>query len=106
MAYGTNGFLRPTNDTRTFDFAWDASGDPTTFWEMSTVQLFYWCNWMHDRLYGLGFTEAAGNFQHDNFGRGGIGGDAVVAESQWAWFSGVANSAFFARTARRREHNV
>src|SRR5206468_825663 len=41
----------------------------------AVVNAFYWCNWMHDRLYGLGFTEAAGNFQQDNFGRGGIGGD-------------------------------
>jgi len=96
LAYGTNVYLRPTNDSRIFDYAWDALGDPTGYWEMSTVQLFYWCNWMHDRLYGLGFTEAAGNFQHDNFGRGGIGGDAVVAESQWGWFSGIANNAFFA----------
>jgi len=37
---------------------------------------------MLDRLYELGFTEAAGNFQQDNFGRGGLGGDAVVADAQ------------------------
>ena len=37
---------------------------------------------MHDRLYELGFTEAAGNFQIDNFGRGGFGNDAVQADAQ------------------------
>src|SRR6185436_15863593 len=37
---------------------------------------------MHDQLYELGFDEAAGNFQMDNFGRGGEGNDAVLAEAQ------------------------
>src|SRR5690606_34856349 len=32
--------------------------------------------------YDLGFTEAAGNFQTDNFGRGGLGGDPVQADAQ------------------------
>jgi hypothetical protein len=89
MAYATNGFLRPTNNSRTFDFAWDDSSDPTTFWEMSTVQLFYWCNWMHDRLYGLGFTEAAGNFQQDNFGRGGSGATPSWRSPNLAGFPGL-----------------
>src|SRR5262249_35027506 len=44
--------------------------------------LFYLCNWMHDRLYEIGFTEAAGNFQNNNFGRGGAGNDAVQADAQ------------------------
>ncbi len=45
-------------------------------------RLFYWTNVFHDRLYLLGFTEAARNFQHDNFGRGGLGNDRVSAEGQ------------------------
>ncbi|KAL5040338.1 hypothetical protein RTP6_007353 [Batrachochytrium dendrobatidis] len=32
---------------------------------------------MHDISYQYGFTEVAGNFQNDNFGKGGKGGDAV-----------------------------
>jgi uncharacterized repeat protein (TIGR01451 family) len=44
--------------------------------------LFYLCNWIHDRLYELGFTEAAGNFQSNNFGRGGLGNDALQADAQ------------------------
>ena len=39
-------------------------------------------NFMHDKLYELGFTESAGNFQNDNFGRGGSGNDAVQADAQ------------------------
>ncbi len=65
-----------------FDFALDLTQSPTLFGDASTVQLFYWCNWMHDRLYELGFTEAAGNFQVNNFGRGGAGNDPVQADAQ------------------------
>jgi extracellular elastinolytic metalloproteinase len=38
---------------------------------------WYWVNWAHDRFYDLGFDEQAGNFQTNNFGQGGLGGDAV-----------------------------
>lgn len=44
--------------------------------------LFYWNNRWHDYMYTLGFTEAAGNFQFDNFSRGGCGSDAVRADAQ------------------------
>jgi hypothetical protein len=67
---------------RVFDFPMDLAQPPADYGAASVVQLFYWCNWMHDRLYALGFTEAAGNFQTTNFGRGGWGGDAVVADAQ------------------------
>lgn len=46
------------------------------------TQLFYYTNDFHDWIYGYGFDEAAGNFQTDNFGLGGTGGDAVLAEAQ------------------------
>ena len=49
------------------------------------VSGFFWCNWMHDVLYELGFTEAAGNYQYDNLGRGGtnaVGGDPVRMDVQ------------------------
>jgi extracellular elastinolytic metalloproteinase len=48
----------------------------------ATVNLFYWNNVMHDVLYQYGFTEASGNFQTDNQGRGGAGADYVRAEAQ------------------------
>jgi uncharacterized repeat protein (TIGR01451 family) len=67
---------------RVFDFPLDLTRHPANSSAAAVVQLFYWCNWMHDRLYQLGFTEAAGNFQKDNFGRGGQGNDAVLAEAQ------------------------
>jgi uncharacterized repeat protein (TIGR01451 family) len=68
--------------SRVFDFPLDLTADPSTYRSAAIVQLFYWCNWMHDQLYDLGFTEAAGNFQSSNFGRGGLGNDALLAEAQ------------------------
>ena len=41
--------------------------------------LFFAVNFTHDFFYDLGFDEAAGNFQVGNFGRGGTGGDPVLA---------------------------
>lgn len=75
---------------RVFDFPLDLNSHPTNAIAASVVQLFYWCNWMHDRLYELGFDEASGNFQADNYGRGGSGGDAVQADGQDG--SGVNNA--------------
>ena len=43
---------------------------------------FVWANRFHDLTYRLGFTEQAGNFQQDNFGRGGVGGDHVQVQLQ------------------------
>jgi len=68
--------------SRVFDFALDLAQSPTSYSSAAVAQLFYWNNFMHDRLYELGFTEAAGNFQNNNFGRGGLGGDAVQADAQ------------------------
>jgi subtilisin-like proprotein convertase family protein len=46
------------------------------------TQLFYVANWYHDKLFALGFDEAAGNFQQLNFSGMGLGGDRVLAEGQ------------------------
>ena len=58
----------------------------------AVTQLFYICNWFHDEMYRLGFTEQANNFQQDNFGRGGNGNDRVSAEAQDS--SGTNNANF------------
>jgi len=86
---------------RVFDFPYNPSpgipppGDAPTLanYRMGVVtNLFFWSNRYHDRLYELGFTEAARNFQQDNFGRGGLGNDFVRAEAQD--FSGTNNANF------------
>lgn len=49
---------------------------------VAVQNLFYLNNVLHDTLYIHGFTEVTGNFQEDNFGKGGLGGDSVNAEGQ------------------------
>ncbi len=56
------------------------------------VNLFYWINRYHDILYAFGFTEAAGNFQTNNFNLGGLGNDAIQADVQDG--SGTNNANF------------
>jgi hypothetical protein len=56
---------------------------PTLFKDAVNTNLFYWVNRAHDLHYQSGFDEAAGNFQQDNFGRGGQGGDPVYAYSHY-----------------------
>jgi hypothetical protein len=62
-------------------FQTSACADRTTDQDATLTQLFYWVNFAHDYYYGLGFNEAARNFQNDNFGRGGAGNDRVNAEA-------------------------
>ena len=68
---------------RVFDFALDLTTQaPAAYRDAAVTNLFYWNNVIHDRFYELGFTESAGNFQNNNFGRGGTGNDAVQADAQ------------------------
>ncbi|KAF2225331.1 metalloprotease/fungalysin metallopeptidase, partial [Elsinoe ampelina] len=78
---------------RAFFFPIDlARQDPLDYQDFSTAQLFYTANIVHEVFYSLGFTELAGNFQENNFGRGGSGGDAVILNSQDG--SGLNNANF------------
>ena len=84
---------RPTGSPfRVFDFAQDNTQAPTTWRDAAVTNLFYFCNRYHDRLYAFGFDEPAGNFQQDNFGRGGLGNDRVMADAQDG--SGTNNANF------------
>lgn len=64
------------------DFPLDFAAHPNSSVAAAVANLFYWNNLVHDIQYQYGFDEAAGNFQTDNFGRGGIGSDSVQAEAQ------------------------
>ena len=76
-----------------FDFELDFSRPPHMNRDAAITNLFYWNNVIHDVLYRQGFTERAGNFQVNNYGRGGKGEDPVQAEAQ---DHGGANNANFA----------
>jgi len=75
---------RPISSTQTFVYEWDSTQSPTTSTNqlVAVTNLFYLNNVVHDKLYRHGFNEAAGNFQTDNFGGGGLGNDPVNAEAQ------------------------
>ncbi|MBX3055053.1 MAG: M36 family metallopeptidase [Anaerolineae bacterium] len=60
----------------------DLTQDPLNYVNAAIVNLFYWNNIVHDVFYVHGFTEPAGNFQVNNYGRGGLGNDDVRAEGQ------------------------
>ncbi|RZK55397.1 MAG: hypothetical protein EOO59_10605, partial [Hymenobacter sp.] len=78
----------------TFNYAPDFTATPSNVpnRNAAVTNLFYWANIIHDVTYQYGFTEAAGNFQADNIGRGGLGGDYVKAEAQDG--SGTNNANF------------
>lgn len=65
-----------------FQFPIDFKRQPKTYLNASVTNLFYWNNVLHDLLYQYGFDEVAGNFQQNNFDRGGEQGDAVIANAQ------------------------
>lgn len=56
------------------------------------TNLFYLNNTIHDIMYQYGFDEVSGNFQQNNYGKGGVGNDAVNAEAQDN--SGTCNANF------------
>ncbi|KAL1741139.1 Fungalysin metallopeptidase-domain-containing protein [Schizophyllum fasciatum] len=60
----------------------DALDEAKAYINATVTQLFYTCNRIHDFYYRYGFTEAAGNFQQYNFGRGGAENDGVIANAQ------------------------
>lgn len=78
--------------TQDFTFPFSTAVDPRTQQAAVVTNLFYFNNYMHDFSYGLGFTETSGNFQTNNYGRGGTGNDSVRAEAQDG--SGTNNANF------------
>ncbi|KAJ7464297.1 Fungalysin metallopeptidase-domain-containing protein [Mycena galericulata] len=67
-----------------FNYPQDATTSPTKAGNVdaSRVNNFYLVNSVHDITYRYGFTEAAFNFQNNNFGLGGKGADRVTASIQ------------------------
>jgi hypothetical protein len=101
---GTNGIDaagRATGTGRVLSFVYNpapgipAPGDAptlTAYRNGIVTNIFFWTNRYHDILYQYGFTEAARNFQTNNYGRGGLGNDFVRAEAQDS--SGTNNANF------------
>ncbi|KAH6602022.1 hypothetical protein BASA61_001525 [Batrachochytrium salamandrivorans] len=92
----TRGKTTSSTSDGVFDTKFNGDDEPSTDDNVaaSAVNLFYVSNLMHDITYQYGFTEKAGNFQKDNFGKGGQDGDAVVVNVLNT--SKVNNANFFA----------
>jgi hypothetical protein len=75
-----------------FDFPFNLPQQPINFLDGAITNLFYMNNIMHDVFYQYGFDEEAGNFQANNYGHGGNGGDFVFADAQDG--SGINNANF------------
>ncbi|REC41558.1 metalloprotease [Chryseobacterium sp. 5_R23647] len=76
------GFSPDGGVNRNFDFPFSMNGIPSFNRNAAITNLFYINNKVHDIFYQFGFTESARNFQQNNFGKGGVGNDFVLAESQ------------------------
>ena len=86
----------PVTSPGVFDYTYDTAAEPqssVTQTHASTTHLFYTNNWLHDWYYDSGFDESAGNAQADNFGRGGVGGDVLLAQAQDSAAFGQRNNA-------------
>lgn len=92
---GNNGFgeFAEGGPTLQFDFPFDLPENPSNYTMGAITNLFYMNNIMHDVFYQYGFDEESGNFQENNYGNGGNGNDAVIADAQ---DGGGLNNANFA----------
>lgn len=90
--FGAGDVIGKVTSPQTFDHKYDHTkpASNATNLQNSLVGMFFHVNWLHDRWYEAGFDEASGNAQKDNFGRGGIGGDPILAEGND--FSGTDNA--------------
>lgn len=111
-ADGVNGTIgvRPDGGAGLlFDFPQYVNGvgqtlQPTAYTNAAVTNLFYMNNIMHDVWYQYGFNEASGNFQRQNYGRGGTvsaTGDPVQADAQdgWSQTTATLNNANFSSPA-------
>jgi extracellular elastinolytic metalloproteinase len=92
------GIVRPVNPLGQFKYpfknSWYKTGgqtEPPSYAEdvhSATTNLFYHHNLFHDYFYKLGWSEAAGNLQAVNFGKGGMDGDPILGLVQAGAVSG------------------
>ena len=79
-----------------FDYSYSRDSFARSNLNAAVTNLFYINNVVHDIYYNYGFTEAAGNFQSNDYNKGGTAGDCVHAEAQDG--GGTNNANFSAPT--------
>ncbi len=72
------------SSANTFNYPYNTAVDPLLGGNVDAARTntFYIINKVHDFVYKYGWTEAAYNFQQDNFGKGGLSGDRVQMSVQ------------------------
>lgn len=93
-AGGAEGYSPDGTAALLFDFPFIQHTMPMRIKDASLTQLFYMNNMMHDVWYQYGFDEQSGNFQVNNYGKGGDGDDPVYAHGM----DGLVNNAMFIAT--------
>ncbi|WP_309642660.1 T9SS-dependent M36 family metallopeptidase [Flavobacterium sp.] len=93
-----NGIRADGTAALNFDFPYvngvSQTQQPTAYTAAATTNLFYMINTIHDIWYQYGFDEVGGNFQQNNYGRGGATsatGDYVLADAQDGYSQAVAS---------------
>ncbi|KAH9263165.1 hypothetical protein BASA83_013489 [Batrachochytrium salamandrivorans] len=88
------GKIFKTTTRGIFNMEFDPTSPPQTPKNLGAggVNAFYVTNTFHDVFYAYGFNEPAGNFQQNNFDKGGRDGDPVIINVQ---ISGETNNAYF-----------
>ncbi|CBX91299.1 hypothetical protein IAQ61_010661 [Plenodomus lingam] len=93
LSSGYLNFPRPSSADLKFEYPYSLEEtDYKAYANASITQLYYTSNAYHDLLHTLGFNERAGNFEINNNGAGGRGGDLVYLNTQDG--GGVNNANF------------
>ncbi|HET7500351.1 MAG TPA: M36 family metallopeptidase, partial [Kofleriaceae bacterium] len=102
----TTGDVRPeVKSGRVLNYRYDTTVEPLATPDQikaGVVNTFFLTNWMHDWWYDSGFTEATGNAQVDNLGRGGVGADPIVVLAQAGALNGSRDNASMSTPADGR----
>lgn len=91
------GTPAPGGANNVYDFPLNLAQAPSTYANAATTQLFYATNYYHDVLYRAGWTESAGNYQQNNYGRTQTArqNDPIYAFAQSGWQNGDSDNAYF-----------
>ena len=78
-----NGVCPDGGTSLLFDFPYGGTNvTASSYIDAASTNLFYMNNVMHDIWYQYGFDEQNGNFQQNNYGKGGKASDYVFADAQ------------------------
>ncbi len=80
-ANNTGGFRPNGGVGLDLNFPINFTQQPVNYQSAAITNLFYWNNVLHDMIYQYGFDEPSGNFQQNNYGRGGAQNDRVNADA-------------------------